>query len=139
MTTPGRALLYVSRKMIPAGTDAATVAEMVDAAREKNARLDITGALVATKAHFAQILEGPADALSDLMDTICRDTRHADVMILREWALIVRTFASWSLAYSGPSSYMAGHMEKLVHMPPGDPTGQIDKVITLMTGLAAKP
>ena len=135
MSLPERSLLYVSHRTIDPDADAA-VQDIVAAAAAKNAALRVTGALVATKMHFAQILEGPAESVSDLMDSICRDARHTNVLVLREWAILGRSFGDFSLAYSGPSSYVAKHLAGLVHAAGDDLAIKIDRVIALIAGLA---
>ncbi|MDO7844429.1 BLUF domain-containing protein [Sphingomonas immobilis] len=135
MSLPERSLLYVSHKTIDPGAEE-VIQDIVSAASVKNAALGVTGALVATRAHFAQILEGPADAVHDLMDSICRDARHTNVIVLREWAIIGRSFADFSLAYSGPSSYVAKHVVGVSHAVGDDLTIKVDRVIALIAGLA---
>lgn len=48
-------LLYVSRRT----SSDADVRDIVETSRSRNARLHVTGALVASRSRFAQILEGP--------------------------------------------------------------------------------
>jgi hypothetical protein len=135
VSRPERSLLYVSRKTIDPGAEE-VIQEIITAASIKNAALGVTGALVATKAHFAQILEGPAGAVSDLMDSICRDARHTNVTVLREWAIFGRSFADFSLAYSGPSSYVAKHVAGVAAATGDDRSIKVDRVIALIAGLA---
>ena len=71
-------LLYVSRR--PATTD--DIAAIVQVSRAGNASLDVTGALVASRNWFAQILEGPGDSIDELMASISCDERHSDMDIL---------------------------------------------------------
>jgi len=98
----------------------------------------ITGALIATRDHFAQILEGPDAAVTALMDRIARDGRHSDVSVLNDMAIEDRLFAQWSMAYSGPSTYVARAIEPLIRA--SDLRGQaaaIARLTELMRGLAA--
>lgn len=73
-------------------------------ARPRNAMLGVSGALLATGLWFAQILEGPLAALTELMDSIGRDPRHRDVVVHRT-PLERRRFDAWSVAYAGTSRY----------------------------------
>jgi hypothetical protein len=69
--------------------------------------LAVTGALVATPTHFAQILEGPKQALADLMASIERDPRHQDIRRVDLGGRAARDFPDWSLAFSGQSTYVS--------------------------------
>lgn len=130
-------LLYVSRKRIEGPAESAALDDIVTVARARNATLNDTGALVSTSNHFAQILEGPAQAIEELMDSIHRDIRHSDVTVVRELPIAERSFAGWSMAYSGPSSYISSQIAPLLdgHFKAMNP--RIDRLVTLMTGLAA--
>ena len=105
-------LCYVSRALVPADDARRIVADIVSISRGRNAVLDVTGALLFSGAHFAQILEGPREGVKELMMSIERDTRHADVTIVREGRIEARAFASWSLAYAGPSSFIDGSIRQ---------------------------
>ncbi|WP_311276037.1 BLUF domain-containing protein [Methylobacterium sp. WCS2018Hpa-22] len=94
-------MLYVSRRR---ATDA-DIVNIVDAARARNARLQVTGALIATDARFAQILEGSQAAIDELMDSIRRDRRHEHVDVVQDRQTAKREFSIWSMAYSGRSVF----------------------------------
>ncbi len=104
-------LLYVSRTLLkfPAGT--AEVEHIVAVSQARNAGLDVTGALIATPAYFAQVLEGPQPAVAELMRSIMRDPRHTEIEILTEGETPERRFASWSMAYSGYATYVDDYIE----------------------------
>ena len=55
---------------------------MLDQAREKNARLGITGMLLYKDKSFLQVLEGEPDAVHELYQRIQRDDRHEKVKTL---------------------------------------------------------
>ncbi|KTS03075.1 hypothetical protein SB2_04855 [Methylobacterium radiotolerans] len=97
-------LLYVSRRM----SSDVEVRNIVETSLARNAQLGITGALVASRERFAQILEGPRAAVDALMDSIRRDRRHAGVEVLVYDDIDRRRFADWTLAYSGASVFVDG-------------------------------
>jgi len=105
-------LLYVSQAAD--GLAANAVDEIVAVAVSRNAALDITGALVFTGPHFAQVLEGPRGRIEELMTSIERDPRHRDVEVLEVTDIQERCFAKWSLAYAGPSLFVDQHLRPLV-------------------------
>ena len=96
-----RSLLYISRRRATDGD----IVNIVDAARARNARLQVTGALIATDARFAQILEGSHAAVDELMDSIRRDRRHEHVDVVQDRQTGKREFPIWSMAYSGRSVF----------------------------------
>jgi hypothetical protein len=112
---PGKliSLLYVS-KAIPAPDADDRVQAIVDVSIPRNASLDVTGALVFTGPHFAQVLEGPEEAVEELMVSIRRDARHRDVDVVESVEIPARRFTGWSLAYSGPSYFVDRHLRVLV-------------------------
>jgi hypothetical protein len=99
-------LCYVSRALLPSAEAKSAVADIVDVSRERNGRLKVTGALLFTGAHFAQVLEGSRAAVRELMLSIERDARHTDVTIVREGLAETRAFGAWTLAYAGPSTFI---------------------------------
>ncbi|HEY7810256.1 MAG TPA: BLUF domain-containing protein [Allosphingosinicella sp.] len=110
-----KTLLYVSESRLRLPRDAPQVGDIVEVARVRNAALCVTGALVFTQASFAQILEGPATGVDELMVSIRRDPRHRKVTVLHEAQLAGgRRFPDWSMAYSGPSLYVERHIRPLL-------------------------
>ena len=68
-------------------------------AREKNARLGITGMLLYKDGNFLQLLEGEETIVRGIYETIARDTRHFDTMITMEEAVNERMFTEWSMGF----------------------------------------
>ena len=99
-------LLYVSQVLLPHADRVGEIARIVEVSRSRNAALQVTGALIATYRFFAQILEGPPDAIEALMNSIRCDKRHRAVTVVREETLAGRRFPDWSMAYSGAAGYV---------------------------------
>lgn len=97
-----QSLLYVSVSRIDFPADEPELTKLVDAARARNQLLGITGALMFTETHFAQVIEGPSAAVAELMYSIRADPRHTDIVVLEVETLARRRFASWRMAYCGP-------------------------------------
>ena len=125
-------LLYVSRKCISPEREAAEVAAIVDISTKRNVLLNVTGSLVATQNNFAQIIEGPQTSIDELMASIMRDQRHKDIFVLETIALNERRFADWSMSYSGPSTYVAKHIEPLFDETGGTNPTAIANLIRMM-------
>lgn len=100
MTSPQlHRLLYVSQAHVdPCGPEPRRILE---GATQRNAELGITGLLCFSGDHFAQVLEGPAAALEEVMTSIRADGRHKP---LREWPARPvddgRWFPGWSMGYA---------------------------------------
>lgn len=132
-----RSLLYVSRKALCAERSAVEIDKIIDVSIARNTELGITGGLICTTDYFAQLLEGPAEAVEQLMERIDRDPRHTDVTVVRVDAIDQRRVSRWSMAYSGPSSYVAGRIAPLLGCKiEGDPH-RIDRLMSLIVEFAA--
>lgn len=129
--TPGRpvkieemimlaSLLYVSRSRLDAVEGAAQVEHIVELARLRNERLGVTGALIFTGASFAQVIEGSAAAVAELIARIQEDSRHENVRVVENDRIEERRFGPWQMAYSGPSFYVNRHIKPLL-------TGEINE------------
>ena len=106
-------LLYVSESVLRMPDERHELTDIVNVACARNAKLDVTGALVFTGERFAQILEGSSGAVDELMTSICRDPRHKDVNVVQVIERGARQFPDWSMAYSGPSTYVDRHISPL--------------------------
>ncbi|WP_167737415.1 BLUF domain-containing protein [Sphingomonas parva] len=128
-----KSLLYASVSTLAADEEEAEIGRIVEVSRAQNARLGITGTLIFTKGRFAQIIEGPAEAVDHLMEKIVRDRRHARVTVVDVRKTGRRRFTGWSLSYSGVSHYIDKHIRPL--FDEADPDG-IRQLRQLMQALA---
>jgi hypothetical protein len=109
-----QSLLYVSRSLIdPTRTDSG-VAEIVETAPRMNPQRSLTGALIFTGSHFAQILEGPPDTVATMMASIACDPRHTDVLIAERLAAGDRCFGQWSMTYFGRVRFVERQITRLL-------------------------
>jgi len=131
-----RSLIDVSRRALATLESERAVEEIVAAARSRNAALEITGALVCTRTHFAQLLEGPSDAVDGLMHTIENDSRHVEVAILDVTLVAQRKVPNWSMAYNGDSTYVACQIEALVIDPCTSAFVRVGRLRSLIIGFA---
>ncbi len=86
------------------------LAELLQAAREKNARLDITGLLLYNDGNFIQALEGPKEAVLKLYETISQDHRHSGVMTLTTQPVAERLFPDWSMGFQNVRTLDAANL-----------------------------
>ncbi|MBL1137825.1 MAG: BLUF domain-containing protein [Chloroflexi bacterium] len=73
--------------------------EILEKAREKNARLGITGMLLYRGGNFLQVLEGEDESVRELYKVIRQDQRHKGVMLIAERPVSERNFAEWKMAF----------------------------------------
>ena len=90
-------VFYVSRAA--AAFDNAQVQSILQAARRRNARLDVTGCLLFSGHCFAQVLEGRQAVVSTLARKIAADPRHVGVRVLSEGQRDERDYADWAMGY----------------------------------------
>ena len=67
--------------------------------QRKNAALGISGILLFSEGTFLQVLEGPADAVDQLYETIVKDRRHRNIVRLHESIVPERSFPDWSMGW----------------------------------------
>jgi len=67
--------------------------------REKNKHLAITGILLLIQGKFVQYIEGPAEEIDKVYDSISKDKRHTEMILLDSGPLEKRQFTDWSMAY----------------------------------------
>ena len=109
--------MYVSLSQIsPSAADAAT-RSIVTKSIEKNGQSGLSGALVFSGRYFVQILEGPEDRVGDLCETLKADVRHSDLVIINDRPIERRKFASWRMAFVGPSVFVDRQVNRLASSP----------------------
>jgi hypothetical protein len=103
-------LLYVSRAAFPSGSADGAIAGILRSARARNESIEVTGALIHIGGYFAQVIEGEATDVNQLMIDILRDERHSEVRIIEVGPIDKRRFSNWSMAWvpasPGPKSYL---------------------------------
>jgi hypothetical protein len=98
-------LLYVSKCLLERTEVAAEVVNIAVDSAPRNAARGITGALISTGTYFTQLLEGPREAVDELMGRIDADPRHMRPRIIRT-AEERRRFASSPLVYNGFAGFL---------------------------------
>jgi hypothetical protein len=109
-----RCLLYVSESCLSWPEDAHQVDDLVADARTRNEQLGLTGALIYTRTHFAQVLEGKPQGIEAVMASIRADSRHRNLCVVADEAIEKRHFPNWTMAYSGPSFYVDRQIRPLL-------------------------
>lgn len=71
---------------------------LIERARQHNIAHNLTGALLFSGRHFAQVIEGTEASLSKLFAAIKNDRRHSEVYTLVFEPIESRQFSGWSMA-----------------------------------------
>ncbi len=101
-------LVYMSESRMGPTTAASlqAVDDILAVARDRNASVDVTGALLFTEGRFVQVLEGDRDTVHEVFGRIGGDPRHADVEILSAQYSDRRRFKEWSMAFVGDNELL---------------------------------
>ena len=96
-------VLYCSRNCLAdtSATYSAEIEAILAKSRVNNARDGITGGLLFNNGCFAQVLEGPVDAIEAAFERIQCDERHGDITMLEAGPISARDFPHWSMAFNG--------------------------------------
>lgn len=110
---------------------------LLEQSRERNKTINITGMLLFFDNKFLQLLEGEETDIKTLYADICKDTRHKNIVTLKEGDAESRLFPDWSMSFKIVSK------EEIANEPaykningPGSP-GALD-VVTLFNLLRGK-
>ena len=98
-------LVYYSKNRLTDGPLTAwIIKDILCSSRANNARVGVTGALMFNAGCFAQVLEGPQQAVEETFERIQQDERHGDVSLLHFGPAETRAFENWSMGYVGGSN-----------------------------------
>jgi hypothetical protein len=90
-----RQVLYFSRAR-EALTDI-DVRQILWISQRNNRQRDITGCLLYSGRHFAQVLEGDSPGLDEVLARIQQDDRHSDIVLALDHFVSTRRFPQWSM------------------------------------------
>jgi hypothetical protein len=97
------------------------ISQILAKSRQNNAKVAVTGALMFNAGCFAQVLEGPQDAVEAVFERIQRDERHGDVSLLAFDPIEARAFEAWSMGFVGASVTDAARYGSLAQESGFDP------------------
>lgn len=90
-------LIYASSAL--SMMEEAELMDILEKAREKNARLGITGMLLYKNGNFLQVLEGEAAQVDRLFERIQQDPRHRSLLLIARREVPQRQFEAWSMGF----------------------------------------
>ncbi len=120
-------LVYVSEASVPF-TDG-DLATLLRKSQRNNAGRGVTGVLLYAGGHFMQVLEGPADAVTERLAVIGADPRHRNVHQLFCEVATTRLFARWTmgtLSVDAVAPFDRAQVRRLIEWPE-DPTLASDR------------
>lgn len=127
---------YISTSRLNDADAEEHVRDIVNVALARNHSLEVTGALLFTGRRFAQYIEGPAGAIAELQESILQDSRHQDINTLACGSYSTRHFLTWSLAYAGPSRFVAAKVEAALTDALKDRNGGRDALLHMLEEFA---
>lgn len=74
--------------------------ELLKIAREKNAKVGVTGILLYYSGSFFQVLEGPETAVKQIYEKISKDSRHKKMLKIIEESIEKQAFQNWTMGYA---------------------------------------
>ena len=95
----------------------AELQDLTRVAQARNSREALTGVMLYDNQRFFQWLEGPADSVASVMDSIVADRRHTDVEILDRRPADTRMFADWSMKLATPEPVMTSWRREVIEPP----------------------
>ena len=128
-------VLYCSRSTVE--TDLDEIHLILAASRKNNARDAITGGLFFSSQCFAQVLEGPVEAVEEAFERIQCDERHCEVTVLEAGPVAKRDFPAWSMAFAGAAGTSA-FGEALMSTAFSGQTQSGDRVLDLLRSVVVR-
>lgn len=120
---------YVSRSNAP--MSAADLLALLHECRSKNKRRQVTGLLLYGNGTFLQTIEGEEDVIDRLLDSICKDERHAEIQMLTRREIPERQYSDWSMGFDEISDESLKDVEGLRNF------GAVDFTFENLSGNAA--
>jgi hypothetical protein len=105
---------YISVAVASAESIDAVIADICAVAQDVNAELDITGVLTFKNGRFAQVIEGPEEALRILMVAIERDSRHHSVKVISDGPIALRRYGDWRMVYCEPKEFVRDQLDNVL-------------------------
>lgn len=114
-------LVYYSENRVPSSQLSAEIETILAASRRNNVLVGITGALMFSGGHFAQVLEGSQAAIESTFERIQQDRRHGNVNLLEFSSAPTRGFQNWSMAFIGSSDDVTAEVKDIAIRSGFDP------------------
>ena len=81
------------------------IGHLLDRARERNAKEQVTGVLLYSHGNFMQYLEGPRAGVAHVYEHIMADRLHHGIIELVREPIAAREFSDWTMAFRSISAF----------------------------------
>lgn len=123
-------VFYVSRAS--SNITITDVRNILSISQRNNRRLDLTGCLLYSGRHFAQVLEGREEVIISTISSVTTDGRNRDIRILLNRQIPLRQYPTWSMA----GLYNLDLDDRLEHLlNDRGPVPPSDELFDLMAGI----
>lgn len=103
------------------------------AARDLNGIDGISGLLLFNGTHFLQWIEGPPDAIDDLIERLRSDPRHSGFEIRDQRMADERMFGDWTMRlFRVRSNFLLAQDDVIPQLPEGFPDHLRDRVLAMI-------
>ncbi len=82
---------------------------LLEQARERNKKLNITGLLLFFNGNFMQMLEGEQNDVEAVYNSIIADTRNCDNRIIQQKPITERAFPDWQMGFKNLDNKLTLH------------------------------
>ena|ERR1700761_465952 len=115
-------IIYISVSAHPMSED--ELVDILQAARKKNASMDITGVLLYSGGTFIQVLEGPGAHVNRVFESIEKDLRHKNIIKLVDKVESKRNFGDWTMGFATANpektEELIGYIRSIDHLLDND-------------------
>lgn len=87
---------------------------IIEQSARNNPFADITGFLIYADGDFLQLVEGPLQALEDLLTVLRRDPRHHSLQIVSRREIYERSFPRWRMKRVGDGQDALGELRAVL-------------------------
>lgn len=88
--------------------------EICELSGDRNALVGISSVLTLHKGRFAQVLEGPEEAVRKVLRRIIGDPRHHSLAVLSDAPLLARRYEGLAMAYYDPKAFIADQLDDIL-------------------------
>ena len=105
-------LIYKSRCV--ESIDWEMIREILRVSEKNNEANAITGALLASRTHFLQVLEGEFEVINQTFFNIAKDSRHSELQLISFGPVESRLFAHWGMKGIGAFDFNTDLAQELM-------------------------
>lgn len=87
---------------------------IIEQSARNNPFADITGFLIYQNGRFLQLVEGPLQALEELLRVLQRDPRHHSLKVLAQREIFERSFPRWRMKRVGDGQDAIGELRAVL-------------------------